>query len=742
MGRGKSYVFTVMLALLGLVILFTSIYDFGNQIQNRERELQVLTLEQQAAEVGALVEAHMQDYLHTLLGIRTFLDTEELLGADNMTRMAQIINRGELPFARLALSGVEGQALFTDGSQMDIGQREYFRQVLAGNVAITQMRISDSSASGGFAVVVPVYEANDRVCGVLMGTVSIGNFILGEEMNASAAVDAIRIIDRNGYCILRSGEGVLAEGNLIDNLKQMQTSVSVVELAWAVRHGTQTMTEISENGQAYIACFSPVKINDWTVVTLIKKERIAQQVNYLLGYDAYWLVLRVGAAALVLCGIIIHFIRREQFRIREEYNRIRMNDDLLRAALAGTHTIILRYDVPRDALCVVHSDPEFSFPKRVEHASRELRSILPLSARTPEQLQTIFARLPAMERSEVFDLELMVGGMRRNFRIHAHRMNDSSGRLMQCVALVQDVTGTVSLQQEVLLRNRLLSGIEGFADCDLDADTVLRASADFDEWQEDNTYSRCIGRWIERSVGGEYRAQLNQRLSIAYLRAAYERGERELMTEYPRTDREGETIWVECQTHLEVDHGSGHLLACHVLRNIDASKRRELMLKETAGRDDLTGLFNRRGAMEEINRCLRKESQGHHAFILLDLDDFKAVNDTLGHRTGDTALVDVARALRDHFREYDILCRLAGDEFVVFAKHMPPEAVQHKMKQLIEGLSHTYEGEKGSVSVSASAGVAIVPEHGTSFNELYQKADEALYRAKAQGKHSACIYAP
>ena len=64
------------------------------------------------------------------------------------------------------------------------------------------------------------------------------------------------------------------------------------------------------------------------------------------------------------------------------------------------------------------------------------------------------------------------------------------------------------------------------------------------------------------------------------------------------------------------------------------------------------------------------------------------------------------------------------------------------MKQLIEGLSHTYEGEKGSVSVSASAGVAIVPEHGTSFNELYQKADEALYRAKAQGKHSACIYAP
>ena len=166
-------------------------------------------------------------------------------------------------------------------------------------------------------------------------------------------------------------------------------------------------------------------------------------------------------------------------------------------------------------------------------------------------------------------------------------------------------------------------------------------------------------------------------------------------------------------------------------------------LREKADRDSLTGLYNRSYAVEKINGMLQEFSpvpECVHACVLMDLDNFKKLNDTLGHQKGDQALQDVANILRQHFREYDIVCRLGGDEFLVFVQNIPRDVIEKNIGSLLKKLTLTYEKEEKKVCITVSAGIYLVEEPGHDFRELYQKADETLYRVKNSSKNGYRIY--
>lgn len=166
-------------------------------------------------------------------------------------------------------------------------------------------------------------------------------------------------------------------------------------------------------------------------------------------------------------------------------------------------------------------------------------------------------------------------------------------------------------------------------------------------------------------------------------------------------------------------------------------------LREKADRDSLTGLYNRSYAVEKINGMLQEFSpvpECVHACVLMDLDNFKKLNDTLGHQKGDQALQDVANILRQHFREYDIVCRLGGDEFLVFVQNIPRNVIEKNIGSLLKKLTLTYEKEEKKICITVSAGIYLVQEPGHDFRELYQKADETLYRVKNSSKNGYRIY--
>jgi diguanylate cyclase (GGDEF)-like protein len=153
-----------------------------------------------------------------------------------------------------------------------------------------------------------------------------------------------------------------------------------------------------------------------------------------------------------------------------------------------------------------------------------------------------------------------------------------------------------------------------------------------------------------------------------------------------------------------------------------------------AKHDALTGLSNRVGLAAAVDEGLKGALNGGElAVLFLDLDNFKAVNDTFGHAAGDRVLKSVAQRLRQSLRGTDAAARIGGDEFVVLAKGLTSEQATELGQRLTNAISAPYDlGGEIRATIGVSVGVALVPEHGADAEALLAVADKALYEAKAQ----------
>jgi diguanylate cyclase (GGDEF)-like protein/PAS domain S-box-containing protein len=162
-----------------------------------------------------------------------------------------------------------------------------------------------------------------------------------------------------------------------------------------------------------------------------------------------------------------------------------------------------------------------------------------------------------------------------------------------------------------------------------------------------------------------------------------------------------------------------------------------MKLKEKAQTDALTGLLNREEAVEEITAFLNAEGRNHcHTLLMIDLDNFKNINDNFGHFEGDKVLKLLASSIKSVFRNIDIVGRLGGDEFIVLMKHTSTKSiVRRKALELRAALEYMAGRGETSVTVTGSIGISTYDGDGKTFETLYKEADEALYRAKLGGKN-------
>ena len=177
----------------------------------------------------------------------------------------------------------------------------------------------------------------------------------------------------------------------------------------------------------------------------------------------------------------------------------------------------------------------------------------------------------------------------------------------------------------------------------------------------------------------------------------------------------------------------------------DVSELRESreMLRFTATHDALTGLPNRRMLLNHLEQALQRSIRHRHsgAVFFIDLDNFKAINDTLGHAAGDAVLIECASRVRAVLRKSDIFGRLGGDEFLLITEEIKsPDSLMHLAQKIIAVINRPYTVGRLKHHIGASIGVAIFPHDGRDKGELLQYADMAMYRAKEKGKNRYQFY--
>lgn len=214
-------------------------------------------------------------------------------------------------------------------------------------------------------------------------------------------------------------------------------------------------------------------------------------------------------------------------------------------------------------------------------------------------------------------------------------------------------------------------------------------------------------------------------------------------TEFRIMDALGNFRWYRIRATVQYDSYHHPIKAVGVIVDIDDDKKQRERLLEQTQRDPLTNLYNKTAVREITTRkIVEGDGKSAQALLIIDIDNFKGVNDTYGHLCGDTLLSDVAGVLKNHFGDESLVGRIGGDEFIVYLPSVEGEKdASDKVAGLLFELGKL-RPMKDASPISCSIGATIFPQKGADYFELYQHADNALYKIKARGKNSFAFYDP
>lgn len=211
------------------------------------------------------------------------------------------------------------------------------------------------------------------------------------------------------------------------------------------------------------------------------------------------------------------------------------------------------------------------------------------------------------------------------------------------------------------------------------------------------------------------------------LKSMVETGTEQMEEDVRFLNKNGDYRWMHCQAQLLLDRRGRAVMVVGKFSDVHDQKAQEQRLIQKSSTDAMTGAWNREAAEEQITEQLKQTSYGF--FFMLDVDDFKRINDTQGHSAGDSLLIQLVSEMKMVFRREDIIGRLGGDEFVIFMADVKELFVAcSKADALLQRLA------KQKAAFTVSIGIASFPSDGRSYQELYIAADSAMYQAKREGK--------
>ena len=200
--------------------------------------------------------------------------------------------------------------------------------------------------------------------------------------------------------------------------------------------------------------------------------------------------------------------------------------------------------------------------------------------------------------------------------------------------------------------------------------------------------------------------------------------------------KDGSHSWVSDRGRIVeyAEDGSPlRIMGTHI--DITNEKRYELELSRLASQDPLTGLLNRNALQDEFEQLCEPAQSGPWSLVFIDLDNFKAVNDHLGHKAGDSVLMVVSQWLARCAPEHSVVARLGGDEFVLLCPAQDEAALNQCTDQLLTLVSQPIRLENGAAQIGFSIGICEFSAGQYSFDQLYELADRAMYAVKKSGKN-------
>ena len=334
---------------------------------------------------------------------------------------------------------------------------------------------------------------------------------------------------------------------------------------------------------------------------------------------------------------------------------------------------------------------------------------------------------------KVMEYTMEVQGQRRNFEVRIMPTNLMEKGRRTAIAIIRDTTAQKrSIEYLSLIKKIFEDATEGILISSLDG-SYTQANAAF--------YKMFGSENLPLNDLKSYRRYFEKRAWVTLIKALKEKRNFRGEITIHRDDGSKKLAWVTVDI---IDNELGeptHGVA--MITDLSALEESREQLRFIATHDALTGLPNRLFLLEELKTAIaRTERSGRRgALLFIDLDNFKEVNDTAGHKIGDMVLKECMQRIRKSIRSSDILGRLGGDEFLLIMENLENvDAPIHVARKIIEVINHPFRIEGEWYELGVSIGIALFPYEGVNVETLLQRADMAMYQAKQEGKNRVRYY--
>lgn len=657
----KQRVFVIVLFIV-LILALINIYfaDFEREVQKEELNHAVTSLSGLANQGAEIVETKINLSMSFMRNLAEMLEkTKDIQQKENFEYLQNVLEDENLDILRFGIALPNGEAITTAGKSLNVGEREYFRECMKGHEIITGSLKSKIIGEKIIFLAVPIYGENDIVRGVFYGVIECDSFHVYDNIEMGGVKSDMYIIDGDGNYVTNY-DAALADttkANFFDEMKELKKSVSMKEIQDKLTSRNPMYVELQRKAGKEYVYITPININGWFAVTVINEESIHGRVHYLA--DSVSLLMFRVVMTLALFVVLIYYIIWSEKKKAEQMNQeLQIRDNIFQVAVSELESQVFLYDARKDEMRFLSNSSyeKIHLPQIIQNVSKELlKYFSETNQKTMEHvLMEMFDDLKNGREESKRRMILTKGEQTYYYGIKVIHFYNTSGEPIRSIGMIYDISENYEkellLNREKKMRSFFMSDVIGVYEINVTLDKVMGQQGE--QYDSDVTYTRILKEFVRKCVAEEFREEVCEKCSIANLRIRFLSGENNFIQEYKYLRKDKTTFWVACEMHLERDAQNGNLLAFVTVRDIDNKKRKELYLEERAIVDPLTKVYNRSAGTQYIVKALAEMNPGEtSAFMLLDLDHFKRLNDTLGHMRGDDALKNVAEILMNHFRK-------------------------------------------------------------------------------------------
>ncbi len=643
-------------------------------------------------------------------------------------------------FGALYLINRDGNMYF--GNPLNKGEQEYFKGIMSKNQIHSNIRIS-GSGKGGYLTINSVIINDSKAIGVLSAR------FYQDRLNELVTFD---IFGQGGYCYLLSKDGAIIARS--DNPKVNMDAVALPDLfssssggedgskycatiAGAMQKGLSGEIIYPTKGGNKVVSYIPVGTADLYLLTSVPENVVFAAASG----DFFKGILFVMVSFAIFGSFMLFFFRtiRKNSEIIKSTNR---ELSLIYESMPGG---IVRY-VREDQKWRIKSANE-GFYRLIGCSKEEFERnyggniFKILSEPMPREAREEF--WSKIDNEEPFETELKLNSGSGDpkwvcMNIDYIRNEDET---REVVAIFSDITGIKAADRELYVNKEQFDIVKRltnviFFEWDTETGTISHSSNFLDFFDPLDSYEN-----FPYSLKGYGAFSQEDAEGLITLFEEFREGLTESDAEVKAVNRHGDSRWYKVSMSAIFDGSGRPLKVVGILSDIDEQKRKLQTAEESAMKDPLTQLYNKVSTKALIEEYI-SANQNQGAFMMLDIDNFKRVNDTLGHLYGDAVLSELAHTLKSLFRDTDIIGRVGGDEFVVFMTNINELAViRTKAERILSAFKRPFRTENAEQGISCSIGVSIYPGHGSTYDELMQKADSSLYFSKSSGKDQCTLYA-